>query len=201
MRGQVDTMSERKVLLMRDPRAVVLAIAHSEEAKRHRRNKHDSRNTPPDVRDSSARSGSVSVWIRKHFDAICAEIAFRYEWFDRVLRKHTQVEIAFFEELKSDVEPWMRLIRFFGVCANESDVRAILQANNVAALKKRGYTVARKGEIESFRRELRPQLVAELNRRSARILQPELIRRFGIGRELRLQGGPFSKCPRRQQVH
>jgi hypothetical protein len=102
-----------------------------------------------------------------------------------VLRAHTLVEVVFFEELKSDAEPWARLVKFFGVCANASDVRAALGDNSVTRLQRRGYTVARKGEIESFRRELGPEVVAEMNRRAARLLQPSLLRRWGISRELR----------------
>ena len=155
-------------------RAVVLAIAHSEEAKRHRRNKHDSRNTPPDVRDSAARSGT-----RQRMDRTLTPSAPRLPSATSGLI--AAYEIAFFEELKSDVEPWMTPSAQMRVY-----VRAVLQ-NNVAALKKRGLPHASEKEIESFRRELRPQ-PAELNRRSADT-QPELLRRFGIGRELRLQGG------------
>ena len=123
----------------------------------------------------------------RFFDAIATEIAFRYAWFSEWLRSHTLVEVVFFEELKSDAAPWERLVRFLGICANQSDVRAALGDNSVVRLQQRGYTVARKGEIESFRRELGPDVVAELNRRAARLLQPELVRRWGISRELRLQ--------------
>ena len=80
-------------------------------------------------------------------DAIATEIAFRYAWFTVWLRRHTLVEVAFFEELKSDAAPWERLVSFFGVCANASDVRAALGENSLARLQQRGYTVARKGEI------------------------------------------------------
>ena len=62
-------------------------------------------------------------------------------------------------------------VGFLGVCANESVVRAALHANEISSLKRMGYTVARKGEVDSFRRELGPSVVAQLNRRVEAIMQ------------------------------
>ena len=56
-----------------------------------------SRLTPPDVRTSgpeeeaAARQAEVVSWVETSFDAIAAEMAFRYEWFTRFLARHTQV--------------------------------------------------------------------------------------------------------------
>jgi hypothetical protein len=100
---RLGVLSEQKVLLLRDPRAVALAIAHSAIAARRRgarasaltagaaRASEDgatstrphSRLTPPDVRSASrdtlsaATRAEVKVKVRQSFDAIAAEIAFR----------------------------------------------------------------------------------------------------------------------------
>ena len=47
--------------------------------------------------------------------------------------------------------------------------------------------MARKGEVDSFRRELGPQLVSEMNNRLRKLMQPYLLQRWGIQRELRLE--------------
>jgi hypothetical protein len=77
--SRLETMAERKLLLMRDPRAVALAIAHSAAAKQRSKRSAANRNAPPDVRLSTAPTDSVAPWVLQHFDAIAAEIAFRYE--------------------------------------------------------------------------------------------------------------------------
>lgn len=212
--GATHGLTERKILLMRDPRAVALAIAHSVAAERQQvaaaasksarwhhgatgtsgNESFATRLTPPDVRASdgsgtqedAARRARIGAWVEQSFDAIVAEMAFRYEWFGRVLAQHTPVLVLFYEELQSDTQPWLHLLQFVGVCANESHVREALADNSLRTLKAIGYTVARKGEAESFRRELEPRLVERLNLRMEALMQPTLLRRWGILREIRV---------------
>ena len=108
---RLGVLSERKLLLMRDPRGVALAIAHSVIAERRSSASAgngglhiNNRLVAPDVRsagseeEAEARRAEVVAWVLQSFDAIAAEMAFRYEWFTRVLVQHTKVGVRY-EEL------------------------------------------------------------------------------------------------------
>mgnify|MGYP006907209817 CR=1 FL=1 len=73
--------------------------------------------------------------------------------------------------------------------------RAALRANSVSTLKAAGYTGTRKGEPDAFRRELGPAVVRAINRRAMALLQPALLRRWGIAREVQVHDANASMRP------